>query len=132
MNKNSGQSFRKRGSSVFLKKEIRCPWIKLVCLLCVAALATVLYISGIGCVWRRLLGIQCPGCGMTRAVISLLRGDIVGAMGYNFMVVSLPVMLVYIMCDGRILKSKAADYAVLWCIAAGFAVRWVLVLMGIM
>ena len=128
MMKNSKQSFRGRGSSVFLKKEIKSPWIKLGCLLCAAALAAVLYISGIGCVWRRLFGIQCPGCGMTRAVLALLRGDIAGAMGHNFMVVSLPAVLAYIMYDGRIFRSKAADYAVLGCIAAGFAVRWVLVL----
>jgi len=31
------------------------------------------------CPSRRLLGLPCPGCGMTRALAALLRGDLAGA-----------------------------------------------------
>jgi Protein of unknown function (DUF2752) len=32
------------------------------------------------CPSRRLLGLPCPGCGMTRAFAALLRGDLAGAL----------------------------------------------------
>lgn len=38
---------------------------------------------GIPCLFRRLTGIPCPGCGLTRALLCLLRGDIRGALAYN-------------------------------------------------
>ena len=39
------------------------------------------------CLFRNLAGWECPGCGMTRAVLSLLRGDLAAALHYNRMVV---------------------------------------------
>lgn len=39
------------------------------------------------CLFRNLTGWECPGCGMTRAVLSLLRGDLATALHYNRMVV---------------------------------------------
>jgi len=38
------------------------------------------------CLFRNLAGWECPGCGMTRAVLSLLRGDLATALHYNRMV----------------------------------------------
>ena len=35
------------------------------------------------CLFRRLTVIPCPCCGTTRAFLSVLRGDIVGAVTYN-------------------------------------------------
>jgi hypothetical protein len=35
------------------------------------------------CVFHRLTGWECPGCGMTRAFLRLLRGDWRGAWGFN-------------------------------------------------
>lgn len=42
---------------------------------------------GIVCPFYKLLGIQCAGCGMTRAVFALLRFDIIGAHKYNMLVI---------------------------------------------
>jgi len=39
------------------------------------------------CLFRNLTGWECPGCGMTRAILSLLRGDLATALHYNRMVV---------------------------------------------
>ena len=39
------------------------------------------------CVFKILLGIECPGCGMTRAFSCILHGDLVSAISYNRLVV---------------------------------------------
>lgn len=35
------------------------------------------------CMWDSILGIYCPGCGGTRAVIALLHGDIILSLWYH-------------------------------------------------
>jgi hypothetical protein len=35
------------------------------------------------CPWRTLLGLQCPGCGGTRAIAALLHGDVIEAFRHN-------------------------------------------------
>jgi hypothetical protein len=35
------------------------------------------------CPFKALTGIPCPGCGMTRAILSIIKGDFHGAIGYN-------------------------------------------------
>jgi hypothetical protein len=35
------------------------------------------------CYWRRMLGIDCPGCGLTRSFISLAHGEIARAWHFN-------------------------------------------------
>lgn len=35
------------------------------------------------CLFRLLLGMECPGCGMTRAVSAVLHGDLARAFAYN-------------------------------------------------
>ena len=38
---------------------------------------------GIPCPFRALTGMKCPGCGVTRMLVSLMRLDVRGAFGYN-------------------------------------------------
>ena len=46
------------------------------------------------CVFKNLFGIECWGCGMTRAVFSLLYLDLEAAWGFNKMVfIVVPLML---------------------------------------
>jgi hypothetical protein len=35
------------------------------------------------CMSRRMFGLSCPGCGLTRSFISLVRGDVAAAWAYN-------------------------------------------------
>lgn len=51
--------------------------------LCVFALALAAYSLLIGCPLRQLFGIKCPMCGMTRAVLSLLKLDVPGAFRWH-------------------------------------------------
>lgn len=56
-------------------------------LLIVIALVVILYgffgIIGIGCPIKYITGISCAGCGMTRAYLSLLKGDVSMAFYYH-------------------------------------------------
>ena len=38
---------------------------------------------GIPCIFYQITGLKCPGCGISRMCISLLKGDIYSAWGYN-------------------------------------------------
>jgi hypothetical protein len=38
------------------------------------------------CLFKNLLGIECPGCGMGRAFSSIMHGDLTAAISYNGLV----------------------------------------------
>jgi hypothetical protein len=46
------------------------------------------------CLFHRLTGLDCPGCGMTRAFVCLLRGDLHGA--WQMHPFSIPLLLISI------------------------------------
>ena len=56
--------------------------------------------AGITCPIKFLTGVSCPGCGMTRAVLSALRGDFKAAF-YFHPLFPLPFLggLIYLFCD---------------------------------
>ncbi|MBP3201601.1 MAG: DUF2752 domain-containing protein [Lachnospiraceae bacterium] len=68
----------------------------------ICIMTVVLFIFDIGCPTRYLTGICCPGCGMTRATIHLLKGDINGAIHYHPLVFTLPVIAALFIFKKRI------------------------------
>lgn len=56
----------------------------------------VLYLNGIQipCIFHQLTGLYCPGCGISRMCISILRLDFLSALRYNSVIMFLlPVLL---------------------------------------
>lgn len=69
-----------------------------------------LYLTDVGCVFRFLLGISCPGCGLTRAVISALKLDFKMAFYYHPLFMLTPLLVIYILNDGHLpIKNKKLD-----------------------
>ena len=79
-----------------------------------ALIMTVLGLKGIGipCVFYKITGIQCPGCGNTRAVLSLVRGNIKAAFSYNalFLPEILYLLSIYVTCTVRYIKGAGFSY----------------------
>lgn len=74
------------------------------------------------CLFRAALSIICPGCGMSRAYLSLLRGDLAAAFRYHPMFWSVPVLALYILYDGTLFSNKKLNAWVLWLLLGGFGV----------
>ncbi len=92
-----------------------------------------------GCVMLRVSGLYCPGCGGTRAVVSLLRGNLIQSVMYHPAVLyGVVLFLVYFISQTlmRLTKGKVKGlsmkpcylYILLGIIAVNFIVRNVLVL----
>ena len=76
------------------------------------------------CLFQHFLGIPCPGCGMTRAMLAVLQLDFAAAFRYHPMFWSIPILLFYFFFDSGLFKSKKANAWVLGLIAAGFLCQW--------
>ena len=53
----------------------------------------------ITCVFFKIFGIPCPGCGMTRAFLSLLKLDFYSAAKYNILIFFMPYVFMYVFFD---------------------------------
>src|ERR1035437_1913257 len=60
------------------------------------------------CLFKRITGIPCPSCGSTRSVLSLVKGDVLGALFWNpFGFILMAIMIIspiWILCD--IIRKK--------------------------
>jgi len=67
---------------------------------------------GIPCLFRTVTGFLCPGCGNSRAAISLLKLDIPAALEYNplFPLEFFYIAWVYILCCKNYLQGKRFSY----------------------
>lgn len=63
------------------------------------------YGAGIPCLFNKITGYKCPGCGMTHALSELTKGNIIGAWKYNSLsITAFPVICLYSLY--RIISEK--------------------------
>ena len=74
-----------------------------VCKISILCFAFLLFLLDVGCPFRFLTGICCPGCGITRAIIHILKLDFDKAIYYHPLVITLPIIAIVI------LKSKCLN-----------------------
>ena len=72
------------------------------------------------CIILHLTGLQCPGCGGTRSLYSLLHGDVLGSLQMNPIVVA-GYLAVILGLLGMLLDSRRSPIA-RWCYTAAAAV----------
>lgn len=77
------------------------------------------------CMWVRILGIPCPGCGMTRACLAALRLDFAAAFHFHPMFWSIPLLYLYFLSDKGVFGKKWVDRVILYTIGAGFLLNWI-------
>ncbi len=82
------------------------------------------------CASYRLLGINCPGCGLTRTFVAVSDGRLgdamnlnpVGVVGYFFVLVQIPLAAIHFLMLTRGMQSKAFSKLISWNQWAFFAV----------
>lgn len=86
--------------------------LALGCIFCVLARHGL----GIPCLFRHITGLMCPGCGNTRAALSLLQLDIAAALNYNLL---FPLEFFYLgwvifQSCREYLRGRAFSYPLRW------------------
>lgn len=104
---------------------------KLAVTLVLLLFVCVLYLLKTTCPIKEILGIECLGCGMTRATLSALRLDFKTAFAYHRMFWSTPLLYLFFLLDGRLFEQKWLNTIVLICIFAGFVANWMINLLTI-
>ena len=69
--------------------------------------------ASVGCPIRLLFGVSCPGCGMTRAAVSIAKLDFCAAIHYHPAVFTIPVFALFFLIFR---KNKKAVYAIFFVI----------------
>ncbi len=84
--------------------------------------------TGIGCPIRYATGVPCPGCGMTRAWLAVLHGDLAAAFAYHplFWAVPLAVALALARVAARQKNFQRAFDIALAAIAVAFIALWMI------
>jgi hypothetical protein len=49
--------------------------------------------GGIPCLWKTCFGVECPGCGLSRAGAFLVRGELAAAIHRNWLIVPVIILL---------------------------------------
>lgn len=89
------------------------------------AVLLVFWTFKVPCLYKLFFGIECIGCGMSRAYFSLLKLDFVTAFSYHPMFWSVPIAYVYFLFDGKVFGKKYLDYTVIALIVLGFLINWI-------
>lgn len=88
----------------------------------IAGTALALYLLDIGCVFKTVTGLSCPGCGMTRAWLAALRLDLVAAVAYHplFWIVPPAIALVCAQgpCNELVRRSETGEVSGGWRLSA--------------
>ena len=110
-------------SGEVVKLKIRNLKYKLFITLAVLLYAVLLYLSPVSCPILAITGKKCPGCGMTRAIISAFSLDFRAAFSHHLMFWSLPLLYLAFLYDGRLFKTRLANILFYSLIVIGFLIN---------
>lgn len=104
--------------------------LKLGLLAFFAVLLLIWYRLEFPCIPRVLTGIPCPTCGLTRAWLCVLRLNIRGAFFQYPMFWSIPVLVLYLLFDGRLFRNPKLNNWLLGLMLAGILLTWLARIFG--
>lgn len=107
----------------FSKKNLKS---KLIITVAITAYTVIAYLAKFPCIILKITGVHCPGCGMTRAILSALRFDFLSAFKYHAMFWSLPLLYFCFIVDGKLFKNRIANAFFYGMIVAGFFINWLM------
>ena len=83
---------------------------KILVIILIITITAFLYFNNlisIPCVFYELTGFYCPGCGITRVIMSLIHGEIYQAFRYNMILfLDVPVLIILYVINLKIGKDK--------------------------
>lgn len=100
--------------------------IRLLILLLCGGLLLIAVMANAPCLFRRMTGVICPACGMSRAWLAALRLDIATAFRYHPMFWSIPVLALLFLFDGKLMPKPWMNRALLAGLLLGFVICYVI------
>ena len=98
-----------------LKKDLKNYWYAI--LLVIIYILTMEIIFHKTCIFQILFHIDCPGCGLTRATISLFKGNIKESLHYNYSCIFWLITILLFIIDRYIKPLKIKPFPVLFLMA---------------
>lgn len=92
--------------------------IKKTAVIFAVCLIIALFYLSFGCPFRFLTGISCPGCGISRALMSLLKLDFADAFHFNPVIFAMPVFAVLFFVFRKQNKKTAVTFGIM-CLCLG-------------
>lgn len=78
------------------------------------------------CLFRRITGIPCIGCGLSRAWLAALRLDFCDAFRHHPMFWSIPVLMLLALFDGKLFRKGIWNRILLILLPAGLIVCYII------
>lgn len=86
-----------------LKERLKKTGLKYTVILCIGVAYFIFFqCTGVGipCPFHKITGLKCPGCGVSRMIVSILRLDLAAAFKYNpFLFITVPFLIAYLVCS---------------------------------
>lgn len=95
----------------------------------IAAIILALWsFSGTSCIFRSIIGLPCPACGMTRATIGLMKGNVSWAFKMNPAVFLVPIVFLFLFLEKALNINISFKWWMACCIiiAVIYVVRMIL------
>lgn len=76
------------------------------------------------CVFNKITGLYCPGCGITRAIHSVLKFEFYRALRYNALIFIIPPMLMsyHLLSSGRYIKLQKIILILMITVTLGYGI----------
>ncbi len=99
-----------------LKRDIKYNYLLIIAVVLYLIITDIIF--GYCCPFRIFFHVECPGCGLTRAFMSLITGDISGSLHYNYTCILWVITIILFVIDRYIKKIDIKLFPVLWVIVS--------------